>query len=74
MPARDHFKRRRLGKVWPFEVKALWAQSVVRSGRAQQWNIEGADNTADLETKPLSWEHRRRLCRSAGVFTEVKER
>ena len=66
-------KRRGLGKVRHVEVEALWAQSVLSSGRAKLREISGLSSTADLGTKPLPWERLRGLCVSMGVQIEVRE-
>ena len=45
--------RRGLGKMCHLEVRYLWLQEVVRSGRLQLKKVRGTDNPADVLTKPL---------------------
>ena len=42
-----------LGKLRHIEVQELWLQEVVRLGRVKVGRVAGADNDADLGTKPL---------------------
>ena len=52
--ARAIASRLGLGKVRHLEVRYLWLQQVVASGRLKVCKIKGTDNPADLLTKPLT--------------------
>ena len=36
------------------EIKTLWAQQAVRTGRIELRKVDGEENPADLFTKPMS--------------------
>ena len=61
--------RRGLGKLRHVELKFLWVQEVVRSGRIKMGKIPGTENTADHLTKDKCWwEFAELLKRVGGEF------
>ena len=62
---RAFLERSGLGKVRHVDVEALWAQSVLKSGRAKAKlrKIFALGNTAHLGTKPFPWQRIRGLWR-----------
>ena len=66
--ARGILKREGLGKLKHIDVRCLWAQQVVKSGRAFLATVAGDDNPADLGTKPLARPRLRKLCLMMGMM------
>ena len=52
--AKSFVSRRGVGKMWHMEVRWLWLQEEVRSGRVEVTKVKGEWNPADLLTKYLT--------------------
>ena len=59
--------RQGLGKMRHVDVRYLWLQEVVRAGRLQLQKVRGAENPADVLTKPLTSTMALDLLRRVGV-------
>jgi len=55
------------GRLRHLEVKQFWLQDEVRAGRLHLYHIDGADNVADMLTKPLAGTRFVRLCSLIGI-------
>ena len=58
------------GRLRHLEVKQFWLQDEVRAGRLHLYHIDGADNVADMLTKPLAGTRFVRLCSLIGIRKE----
>ena len=65
--AKAMMSRTGLGKTRHIEVDFLWAQSIIRAGKARIYKIAGEFNPADILTKPKSRAEILRLGRSVNL-------